>query len=211
MLLQALLLVFTGIAVATPSNTEQRGFTTGNDLRDDPCRDVTFIFARGTFQPGYLGLVGSQLCDVLKVEHPGQVSCQGVGPAYDAGLDNLKEPEDTTDVGINEAVSLFELATRKCPKSKIFAGGYSQGANLMHGAILKLSEEVKDKIRGVVLFGFTRQKQFHGQIAGFPQDKLKLYCYETDNICHGGGLIGLEHLSYAQEAQNASDWLWSRD
>lgn len=64
------------------------------------------------------------MCDVLKVEHPGQVSCQGVGPAYDAGLENLKEPEDTTDVAINEAASLIELATRKCPKSKIFVGGY---------------------------------------------------------------------------------------
>lgn len=54
MFLRALLLVLTGIAVATHSHTERRGFITGNDLRDDPCRNVTFIFARGTFQPGYL-------------------------------------------------------------------------------------------------------------------------------------------------------------
>lgn len=79
----------------------------------------------------------------------------------------------------------------------------------MHGAIPKLSKEVKDMIQGVVFFGFTRQKQFNGQMTGFPQDRLKLYCYERDTICHGGGLIGLEHLSYGQEAQNASDWLWS--
>lgn len=64
------------------------------------------------------------MCDALKIDHPGQVSCQGVGPAYTAGLQNIKEPEATTDVAINEAVTLFELATQKCPKAKIFAGGY---------------------------------------------------------------------------------------
>lgn len=54
MFLWALLLVLTSNAVATLINTEQHGYTPGNELRDDPCRDVIFIFARGTFQPGLL-------------------------------------------------------------------------------------------------------------------------------------------------------------
>jgi cutinase len=69
--------------------------------------------------------MGPQLCWGLKNAFLDNVACQGVGGAYDAGLiDNLL-PAGTTREAIAEGRRMFELATEKCPNTKIVAGGYS--------------------------------------------------------------------------------------
>lgn len=57
---------------------------------------------------------------------------------------------------INEMVRLLGKASADCPEATIVAGGYSQGSALAAAAVRDSSPDVKPKIAGVVLFGYTK-------------------------------------------------------
>ena len=62
--------------------------------------------------------------------------------------------------------SLFELANTSCPNSKIVAGGYSQGAALTAATIRDLNSSIRNKIVGVVLFGYTKVRTWTSNLLG---------------------------------------------
>jgi cutinase len=94
------------------------------------------------------------------------------------------------------ASDLFKQAAAKCAKSALLAGGYSQGAALMHRSIEALPKEIQDRIAGVVLFGDTKNKQDGGKIKNFPADKVKIFCNANDGVCGGGLNVNAGHLAY---------------
>jgi cutinase len=57
----------------------------------------------------------------------------------------------------------------------------------MHGAVSKLSEQVKSKVVGGVLFGDSLNKRSGGSIPSFPKDRLLEVCASGDGVCGGGG------------------------
>jgi len=186
--------------------------TTANELSVGSCRDIIFIFARGSTEIGNLGgSVGPPTCNGLKREYgSSRVACQGVGGPYDATLGANLLPEGTTSGAYNEAIRLFTLANTKCPGSTVVAGGYSQGAAVMVASIRRLSSTIQNQIAGVVLYGNTRNAQENGNIPNFPNEKVETICALTDGVCYGTLTVTAGHLSYGDDVDDAVEFLSDR-
>ncbi|KAH8697979.1 putative cutinase [Talaromyces proteolyticus] len=182
---------------------------TSNDLKDDACRAITFIFARGSTESGNMGsIVGPEVCaDLQNQLGATEVACQGVGSPYDATLEDNFLPQNTSPTDIGAATTLFELAHTKCPDTIVVAGGYSQGTAVMDGSIQALPAAIQNQIAGVVLFGFTRNVQDNGGIPNFPASKTKVYCALGDLVCDDTLIITPAHLTYGSDASSAASWL----
>ncbi|KXH50233.1 cutinase [Colletotrichum nymphaeae SA-01] len=181
--------------------------TIAKEYAQGGCRDVIFIFARGSTEVGNMGsTVGPPTSDGLKKKYgENKVATEGVD--YAAGLTTNFLPGGADPVGVDEMKRLLTDATNKCDKSKIVAGGYSQGAATAHRAIENLPDSVKSKILGVVTYGDTQNQQDKGQIPNFPKDKLKLICNEGDKVCTGTLEITPAHLDYERNVPEAVDFL----
>lgn len=73
-------------------------------------------------------------------------------------------------------ITLLSRAATECTGSSIIAGGYSHGAAITAEAVSKLPDAVKDRINGIVLFGYMLNKLNNGTVPGFAKEKLKMFC-----------------------------------
>ncbi|KAH6693613.1 cutinase-like protein [Plectosphaerella plurivora] len=213
--LQILALVTLATALPTaPDGTglKARQSSTRNDLERgsaSSCPGVIFIFARASTEPGNMGLsAGPNVASGLESEYRNNVWVQGVGGPYGATLADNFLPAGTSRASIEEAKRLFNLASSKCPNAAIVAGGYSQGTAVMSGAVSELSSTVQNKIRGVVLFGYTKNLQNLRRIPNFPSSKTEIYCNLSDAVCWGNLFILPAHFLYTTDASvTAPRWL----
>ncbi|KAK1625080.1 cutinase [Colletotrichum phormii] len=182
---------------------------TSNELESgssSACPKVIFIFARASTEPGNMGIsAGPIVGDALKSRYgSSQVWVQGVGGPYSADLASNFLPQGTSTVAINEAKRIFTLANTKCPNSAVVAGGYSQGTAVMASSISTLSSTIQNQIKGVVLFGYTKNLQNLGRIPNFPSSKLSVYCDVADAVCYGTLFILPAHFLYQTDAAVAA-------
>ncbi|KAK4160730.1 family 5 putative carbohydrate esterase [Cladorrhinum sp. PSN259] len=192
---------------AAVESLEARGWKSGegataNELMDGgACPSVIYIHARGTTEGGNLGTMGDTMAKYLEAKlGAANVWIQGVGGAYKAALlDNLAS-EGTTTAAINEMKNLLIRANTLCPQAKIVATGYSQGAALVGAAIRDSSAVIREQIKGVVLFGWTKNKQNNGKIPNYPANRLLVYCESGDLVCSGTLIVLPAHLTYQDEA-----------
>jgi cutinase len=78
----------------------------------------------------------------------------------------------------------------------------------MAGAIPKLSQIIRDQVKGIVLFGYTQNAQNHGGIPKYPSDDLDVFCNPGDLVCTGTLTITPAHFLYVlQAAGPASEFL----
>jgi len=141
--------------------------------------------------------MGPAVCSGLKTKlGAGNVACQGVGGAYSAGLPENALPAGTTPGAISEATKMFTMADTKCPNTIIVAGGYSQGTAVMMNAVKGLPENIKKKVVGVVLFGYTKNAQTKSGIPTYPKDQVSVYCSKSDGVCGGTLAVTAGHFSY---------------
>ncbi|KAI9928484.1 hypothetical protein ASPWEDRAFT_181950 [Aspergillus wentii DTO 134E9] len=210
-LLLAPLIAASPTGVAPRNAHHARQYIEADDLATGQCKDVMFLFARGSTEIGNMGtVVGPEVCDDLALQGIGSVGCQGIGGAYTAGLAENFLPQNTAPQDIQAAVDMFNQCSTKCPNAKIVAGGYSQGSAVIDNAVQKLSDDVKAKVKGVVLFGFTRNLQDGGKIPGYPQDQTKVFCAVGDLVCDGTLIITFAHLTYGANAGEAATFLASK-
>jgi cutinase len=170
------------VAIAAPVVEKRQGCTYG------------FVFARGSTEPSPLGmLIGPSLQSSLKGLLPGM---QTFPVGYAASIATNISMDRTDAASIKKGVEAFQSAASKC--KVIVAGGYSQGAAVMHNAVSKgISADIKSKIAGVALFGDTRNQQDKGHIPNFPTEKSKVWCNASDGVCGGMLNVNAGHLSYS--------------
>ncbi|PNS21446.1 hypothetical protein CAC42_1225 [Sphaceloma murrayae] len=193
---------------------EARQFSgsTANELVNGACRRITFIWARGSTEPGNLGsTLGPDVCSGLKSRFGStNVACQGVGGPYTAALGDNALPQGTTSAAIGEAVRLYNLAASRCPETLIVGGGYSQGGAVTHGLARQLSATVRGRVRGLLTFGDTRNQQDGGRIPPFPASQTRIICTPLDPICNGQLIVTLAHLSYGDDVPTGVNFLAGR-
>ncbi|KAK0741372.1 cutinase-domain-containing protein [Schizothecium vesticola] len=166
------------------------------------CPPVILIWARGSTEEGNMGTLGPALADALEANYgANKVWVQGVGGAYKADLLGNFLTDGTTVAAITEGKNLLKLANTKCPSSKVVMGGYSQGAALLAAAIRDSSAVIREQIKGVTLFGYTKNQQNKGLIPNYPASRLAVYCAVGDRICEGTLIVTPAHLEYIDEAQ----------
>jgi cutinase len=208
----SVLSLFVASASALPTSSEtlvalegrQAGSITRNDLSNGAagdCPGQIFIFARGSTELGNLGTLGPRVASALESSFGRDgVWIQGVGGAYRATIGDNALPRGTSRAAIGEMTSLFNLANTKCPSAKLVAGGYSQGAALAAATIEDLPSNIRDKIAGTVLFGYTKNLQNRGRIPNYPAERTKVFCNVGDLVCTGSLIVAAPHLAYQSDA-----------
>ncbi|EMD90611.1 carbohydrate esterase family 5 protein [Bipolaris maydis ATCC 48331] len=199
--------------VATRQIVTDRTSLTENEfssLIGGGCKDVIFVWARGSTEAGNMGsVIGQPLGDELRREYGRDLAIEGVD--YAALLSTNYLPGGTDLAAELEMRGILQDINRKCPSAVIVCGGYSQGAAVNHRAIEDLSTAVKNQIAGVVTFGDTQARRDNQQIPNFPKDKLKIFCGGAvrDTVCDGNlaAAVLLPHLSYGSDAGEAGRFL----
>jgi len=177
------------------------------ELAQQPSCGPSFVFARGSTEPSPIGIIiGPSLQSSLKYYFPNMITYPVY---YAASLATNVRPERTDPESMAKGVEAFEKAYAACPSGIIIAGGYSQGAAVMHNVVeSKLKPEIKARIAGVALFGDTRNKQDKGHILNFPNERSKVWCNAGDGVCGGELNVNGAHLAYGyNQMSEAATWL----
>ncbi|PBP17513.1 cutinase [Diplocarpon rosae] len=161
------------------------------------CAETMVIFARGTTEAGN-------------------------GVAYGATVEGFLQGGDPA--GSATMASLVQATAQECPGAALVMAGYSQGGQLVHNAAAMLPEPTRAMISSVVIFGdpgrpapgrelgdgeLTRTD--NGQpVSGIDAARTMVICHPGDNICAGGDVILLPHLTYADAAVAAAAFVASR-
>jgi len=165
------------------------------------CKPYINLFARGTTEPGTMGsTVGPALQRALGAKWMNK----GVSYTADIAGDNcIGFP------GGIKCVDQLAAVHKQCPEAKLFLSGYSQGAMVARICAAYSKEDVRAKIKGVVVFG----DPFNGaSLKGFPQDTVKTFCSAADGVCSGKFSITAAHLAYASgpSISQAASWMNQR-
>jgi hypothetical protein len=164
------------------------------------CAPNILIFAKGTLEPGEFGiLVGPPFTSKL----PKGWSKAGV--QYDADI-----PGDYC-LGLPGGLvarDVINQAAAKCPNSKLFVSGYSQGAMVIRNGLARASAAAKaqvkvrpsksrrepetNKAQGVITFG----DPFNGSPIRGYNGPIQIYCKPGDGVCSGNFELTGAHLSY---------------
>jgi len=167
------------------------------------CSALELIIARGTTEPQvplYGVVVGDPMFDAVKALLPGVT---GYAVDYPASFD-----PNSKNLGADDVVKHLGEQTKKCPKQKFALIGYSQGADVMHGASVKLPTSIFPSIVALVMFGDPGNRGANvrsplgGMVPAFPAElakKLKENCERGDPVCTNSGKEIGDHLVYSDE------------
>jgi cutinase len=182
-----------------------------------PCTDIDVVSARGTGEPGSLGIiVGNPVYSALRSEIRGR-SLTSYAVDYPA------------DVSVGSAsrgnADLVDHVTRQaasCPNQRFILVGYSQGANVVDNSIgissqgaavggpivAEIPASVEPRVVAVLLFG-NPIRAIGRTVTGTYASRTLDICAQGDPVCGGGSNI-LAHLSYGDNAEEAAEFAAGR-
>lgn len=180
-----------------------------------PCTDIDVVSARGTFEPGTLGvIVGDPVFSAIQRKLSGK-STTSYAVNYPANLSLTSATQGNIDL-----VSHVTSQARSCPAQRFVLVGYSQGANVVSNSIgvssagaavgapiaATIPASIEPRVAAVVVFG-PPIGALGKHITGTYQSRTKEYCAAKDPVCVNGGGDVLAHLGYFRDADNAATFV----
>ncbi|RSM72139.1 cutinase [Actinoplanes sp. ATCC 53533] len=182
------------------------------------CSDVDVVIARGTSEPGGLGvIVGDPVFSAIQRRASG-ATLTSHAVDYPASL----SPTSPTD-GNRALVDHVTSQAEECPDQRFVLVGYSQGANVVgnslgvssQGAavggpvVATIPTAVRSRVEAVLVFGYPLRKLGRG-ITGEVANRTLDICANRDTVCDPRGASVLAHLSYARDAGEAAEFAVDR-
>jgi cutinase len=182
------------------------------------CSDIDVVAARGTFEPGTLGLiVGDPVFSALQQQITGK-SLSSYAVNYPANLSLTSAAQGNSD-----AVNHVNAQAAACPDQRFILVGYSQGANVIDNSIgissdgavvgspivATLPAAVEPKVAAILLFG-NPIRALGKSVTGTYQSRTIDFCADGDPICQNGGTDVGAHLGYTADADAAATFAAGR-
>jgi cutinase len=182
------------------------------------CSDIDVVAARGTFEPGTLGLiVGDPVFSALQQQITGK-SLSSYAVNYPADLSLTSAAQGNAD-----AVNHVNAQAAACPDQRFILVGYSQGANVIDNSIgissdgavvgspivATLPAAVEPKVAAILLFG-NPIRALGKSVTGTYQSRTIDFCADGDPICQNGGTDVGAHLGYTADADAAASFAAGR-
>jgi cutinase len=178
-----------------------------------PCTDVELVVARGTGEPGTLGvIVGDPLLRATRA---------AIAPRTVAGHPVDYPASAAANSAITGNRALVEHLTRRaaaCANTAFVLVGYSQGSSVVNMSlgvdsrgrqITVIPATLEPRVKAIVQFGNPLTGQ-GGQVPPQYRDRVLDICATGDPVCdRGGGNIGA-HLTYSGDAQRAAQFIRSK-
>ncbi|MBK6010695.1 cutinase family protein [Streptomyces sp. MBT53] len=176
------------------------------------CADLDVVAARGTFEPGTLGLiVGDPVFSALQQKITGK-TLSSYAVNYPADLSLTSAATGNLDV-----VNHVNAQVAACPNQRFILVGYSQGANVVDNSIgissdgavvgspivATIPAAVEPRVAAVLLFG-NPIRALGKSVTGTYQSRTIDFCATGDPICQNGGTDVLAHLGYTSDAGAAA-------
>ncbi|MFE7931840.1 cutinase family protein [Streptomyces sp. NPDC057456] len=176
------------------------------------CSDIDVVAARGTFEPGTLGLiVGDPVFSALQKKLTGK-SLSSYAVNYPADLSLTSAAQGNADL-----VNHVKAQSTACPNQRYILVGYSQGANVVDNSIgissagavvgspivATLPTAVEPRVAAVLLFG-NPIRALGKSVTGAYQSRTIDFCATGDPVCENGGDDVLAHLGYTADATAAA-------
>ncbi|MBK3576074.1 cutinase family protein [Streptomyces sp. MBT65] len=176
------------------------------------CSDLDVVAARGTFEPGTLGLiVGDPVFSALQQKITGK-TLSSYAVNYPADLSLTSAATGNLDV-----VNHVNAQAAACPNQRFILVGYSQGANVVDNSIgissdgavvgspivATIPAAVEPKVAAVLLFG-NPIRALGKSVTGTYRSRTIDFCANGDPICQNGGTDVLAHLGYTSDAGAAA-------
>lgn len=191
---------------------------TGTVAHAATCSDVQFVDARGTGEPGTLGIiVGDPVYSALR-QRITTKSWSAYAVNYPADLSAGSASKGNTDL-----VEHLKTEAAACPAQTFVLGGYSQGANVVdnsmgissNGAVVggaiteTIPPAIEPKVKAVLLFG-NPIRAIGRSVTGTYASRTLDLCASGDPVCQAGGTNVLAHLSYTANATQAAAFAAAR-
>lgn len=181
------------------------------------CTDIDVVVARGTGEPGTLGIiVGDPVYSALRTRLAGR-SLSSYPVNYPASV-----APGSASTGNRDLVNHVNSQAAACPNQRFILVGYSQGANVVDNSIgissngaavggpivATIPAAIEPRVSAILLFG-NPIRAIGRRVTGTYQSRTLDTCAIGDPVC-GAGANVLAHLSYWSNAGEAASFAAGR-